>query len=163
MLIDDGLLRSEGGTWVSSNDLTRISVPPTISALLSARLDRLDAEERAVIEAASVMGKEFLPAAVRELTPEPIGADVDSILMALTRKELVGAARSRRGGDELRFRHLLIRDAAYQGIPKSRRADLHERFAAWLEALAGDHAEEQEETWGTTSSRRIACGRSSVP
>ena len=88
MLIDDGFLRSEGGTWVSSKDLATISVPPTISALLSARLDRLEADERAVIEAASVMGKEFLPAAVRELTPEPIGGHVDSILMALTRKPL---------------------------------------------------------------------------
>lgn len=148
MLIDDGLLRNEGGKWVSSNDLREISVPPTISALLSARLDRLDAEERAVIEAASVMGHDFMPAAVRELAPEPIGVRVDGILMALTRKELIGAARSRRGGDELRFRHLLIRDAAYQGIAKTRRADLHERFAAWLEALAGDHAEEQEEILG---------------
>jgi class 3 adenylate cyclase/tetratricopeptide (TPR) repeat protein len=148
MLIDDGLLRSEGGKWVSSNDLTEISVPPTISALLSARLDRLDTEERAVIEAASVMGKEFLPTAVRELAPEPIDVHVEAVLRALTRKELIGAARSRRGGDELRFRHMLIRDAAYQGIPKSRRADLHERFAAWLEALAGDHPEEQEEILG---------------
>lgn len=148
MLIDDGLLRSEGGMWVSSNDLTSISVPPTISALLSARLDRLDAEERVVIEAASVIGKEFLPTAVRALAPEPISGHVDAILMTLTRKELVRAARSRRGGDELRFRHMLIRDAAYQGIPKSRRADLHERFATWLEALAGDQAEEQEEILG---------------
>jgi tetratricopeptide (TPR) repeat protein len=133
---------------VSSKDLTTISVPPTISALLSARLDRLDADERAVIEAASVMGKEFVPAAVHELTPESVDARVDGILMALTRKELIRAARSRRGGDELRFRHLLIRDAAYQGIPKSRRADLHENFASWLEAIAGDQAEEQEEILG---------------
>jgi class 3 adenylate cyclase/tetratricopeptide (TPR) repeat protein len=148
MLIDEGVLRSDRGTWVASNDLTGISVPPTISALMSARLDRLDAGERAVIEAAAVMGKEFIATAVRELAPESVGDHLEAVLGALTRKELIGAARSPRGGGEMRFRHLLIRDAAYQGIPKSRRADLHERFAAWLEAMAGDHAEEQEEILG---------------
>ena len=59
MLIDDGLLRFEDGAWQAVEDLAHVTVPPTIQLLLAARLDRLDAQERAVIERGSVEGKVF--------------------------------------------------------------------------------------------------------
>jgi predicted ATPase len=59
MLIDDGLLRREEGRWVPARDLSGVQAPPTIQALLAARLDRLDPEERAVIERAAVEGNSF--------------------------------------------------------------------------------------------------------
>jgi class 3 adenylate cyclase/tetratricopeptide (TPR) repeat protein len=149
MLIDDGLLAPSNGHWAPTADLTTIPIPPTIHALLAARLDRLGAEERQVIERASVVGKVFFQSAVSELAPEPLRAGVGSHLMTLVRKELIRPDQS----DFLReptfrFRHLLIRDAAYAGMPKEVRAALHEGFAAWLERIAGDRVTEYEEVLG---------------
>ncbi len=109
-----------------------VTLPPTIQALLTARLDRLEPAEREVLQRAAVVGKEFWPSAVAALDggDETLGAT----LLGLVRRELVEpAVSSVPGQDGFRFRHALIRDAAYAGIPKRTRADLHERFAAWLE------------------------------
>jgi tetratricopeptide (TPR) repeat protein len=114
-------------------------VPPTIQALLAARLDGLKPIERAVLERASVVGKEFWRGAVAELSPEDERARVSPALLSLVRKELVRPEQSTFLGDDgFRFRHALIRDAAYAAMPKSARADLHERFAAWLEVRRGE-------------------------
>jgi predicted ATPase len=130
----------------ASGDLT---IPPNIHALLVARLDRLDAEERAVIERASVIGKEFWRGAIAELTPPDERAAAGPHLMTLTRKEFIEPSVSIfRDEDGFRFRHILIRDAAYLGVPKQTRADLHERFAAWLEQAAGERAAELDEIIG---------------
>ena len=109
-----------------------VELPPTIQALLAARLDRLDPFDRAVLERAAVVGKEFWPGAVAALGDgdETLGPT----LLGLVRSELVEpAVSSIPGEDGFRFRHALIRDAAYAGIPKRTRADLHERFAEWLQ------------------------------
>ena len=113
-----------------------VALPPTIQALLAARLDRLDPAERNVLERAAVIGKEFWPGAVSFLGEgdEVLG----TTLLTLVRREFVEpAVSSFAGEDGFRFRHALIRDAAYAGIPKRTRADLHERFAGWLDAHSG--------------------------
>jgi DNA-binding SARP family transcriptional activator len=126
-----------------------VVVPPTIQALLAARLDRLSDGERTAIEAASVEGKVFHQGAVAELAPEALRPAAASNLEALLRKELVRPDRASFAGDRaFRFRHLLIRDAAYESIPKEARAELHERFAGWLEEKAGKHTPEWEEILG---------------
>ena len=105
-------------------------VPPTIQALLAARLDSLPEEERDVLERASVVGLEFEWEALGELAPDrrrPAGAQ----LAALVRKELIRPHEAIE--DTFRFRHMLIRDAAYERIPKELRSELHERFAGWLD------------------------------
>jgi class 3 adenylate cyclase/tetratricopeptide (TPR) repeat protein len=108
-----------------------ISVPPTIQALLAARLDQLDQPERNVLECAAVEGNVFHRGGVQALAPAE--GDVPGRLMTLVRKELVRPDRAQLVGDDaFRFRHLLIRDAAYDGLPKATRAELHERFADWL-------------------------------
>jgi class 3 adenylate cyclase/tetratricopeptide (TPR) repeat protein len=146
MLIDDGLLRSDGGTWRAVDDLADVTVPPTIQLLLAARIDRLDAEERAVMERGSIEGKLFHGGAVASLAPDSLRPAVPSRLLALARKELIRPDRAEFAGeDAFRFRHLLIRDAAYQAMSKEQRADLHERFAAWLERVAGERLPEYEE------------------
>ena len=149
MLIDDGLLRRVNGHWEPAADLSRVSVPPTIQALLGARLDRLDFEERQVIERAAVVGKVFYHGAVAELSPEALRPRVGTHLMTLVRKELIRPDRSAfRREEAYRFRHLLVRDAAYQGMPKEIRAELHEAFAQWLENAAGARSAEYEEILG---------------
>jgi tetratricopeptide (TPR) repeat protein len=146
MLIDDGLLRFEDGAWHSVEDLAHVTVPPTIHLLLAARLDRLDAEERGVMERGAVEGKVFHSGAVTTLSPPPVRPHVRSRLLALARKELIRPDRPEFAGeDAFRFRHLLIRDAAYQAMPKEQRADLHERFAGWLAEAASERMAEYEE------------------
>jgi class 3 adenylate cyclase/tetratricopeptide (TPR) repeat protein len=109
-----------------------VEVPPTIQALLAARLDQLDPAERSVLERGSVEGRTFHRGAVAALA-DGDGA-VDQRLIALVRKELVRPDRPQLPGDDAyRFRHLLIRDAAYDALPKATRAELHERFARWIE------------------------------
>ena len=109
-----------------------IAVPPTLQALLTARLDQLDGPERRVLECGAVEGEIFHRGAVQTLAPDE--PQVTARLASLVRRELVRPDRAQiPGEDGFRFRHLLIRDAAYDALPKSARAELHERFAAWLE------------------------------
>ena len=121
-------------------------VPPTIHALLAARLDGLPDEERNLIEWASVIGLEFEWDALAQLAPDrrrPAG----TLLAALMRKDFIRPHEAIE--DTFRFRHILIRDAAYQRLPKTLRSRLHERFADWLdgrgeefEAIVGYHLEQ---------------------
>jgi predicted ATPase/class 3 adenylate cyclase len=148
MLIDDGVLEREHDAWRVRGDLATISVPPTIQALLAARLDRLSPPERVVLQRASVVGRLFHRRALAAL-----GADSDPALSAglaaLVRKELIRPAASSFAGDEaFRFRHILIRDAAYHALAKTLRAELHERYADWLEDAARDRLREFEEIAG---------------
>jgi len=145
MLLDDGSIVEKDGAWVATIDLSTINVPPAISALLAARLDRLSPDERGLLEAASVIGEIFERDAIQTM----VEGGIDRIVQGLVRKDLIVPSPSDMGaGDAIRFRHILIRDAAYQAIPKERRADLHEGFAAWIERVGGDRAEEQDEIVG---------------
>jgi class 3 adenylate cyclase/tetratricopeptide (TPR) repeat protein len=126
-----------------------LAIPPTIHALLAARLDRLEPEERAVIERASVIGKEFWRGAVTDLTPAHERESAGPRLLTLTRKEFIEPSASIfPEEDGFRFRHILIRDAAYLGVPKETRADLHERYVDWLERTTGPKASELDEILG---------------
>jgi class 3 adenylate cyclase len=143
MLIDDGLLVRDDGHWSPSPDLARVAVPPTVQALLAARLEHLDRSERRVLEGASVVGEVFEWSAVAELVPEELRSDLGGHLMSLVRKEVIRPAPSDLSDeDAFRFRHLLIRDAAYEGMAKETRAELHERFARWLEGVAPERLPE---------------------
>jgi tetratricopeptide (TPR) repeat protein len=107
-------------------------VPPSLRALLAARLDQLEDAERRVLERGAIEGEVFHRGAVQALAPEEL--QVTPRLADLTRKQLIRPARPLLAGEDgFRFRHLLIRDAAYEALPKTVRAALHERFAAWLE------------------------------
>ena len=120
-----------------------VDVPPTIQALLAARLDQLEPAERSVLERGSIEGRTFHRGAISALA-EQIG-QVDKPLLALVRKELIRPDRPRLPQEHAyRFRHQLIRDAAYDALPKAVRADLHQRLAVWLEAHGRDLVELEE-------------------
>jgi class 3 adenylate cyclase/tetratricopeptide (TPR) repeat protein len=113
-------------------------VPATMQALLAARLDALPDDERDLLERASVVGHDFEWEALGELAPgrrRPPGAQ----LAALVRKELIRPHDAIE--DTFRFRHILIRDAAYERVPKELRSQLHERFAGWLEGRGEEFGE----------------------
>jgi class 3 adenylate cyclase len=123
-----------------------VEVPPTLRALLAARLDQLDEAERRVLERGSVEGEIFHRGGVQALAPEE--TQVTTRLAALVRRQLVRPDRAQIAGDDgYRFRHLLIRDAAYDALPKAVRVDLHARFADWLDEH-GDALVERDEIVG---------------
>jgi class 3 adenylate cyclase/tetratricopeptide (TPR) repeat protein len=156
-LIDRGLLVRSGDRWEATADLAHVPIPAGVSALLAARLDRLDVEERAVLERASVVGQVFDREAVVALSPEPARPAVGPRLAMLVRRQLIraegadGAAdgdAAAAGPGVFRFRHLLIRDVTYEALPKRRRAELHERLADWLGREDGGVPPERDEIAG---------------
>ena len=143
LLVEQGRLVLKEGRWVATGDLSDVPVPPTISALLAARIDKLPSDERRLIDIASVMGQVFSSGAVRDLANDV--PTVEVALAALVRKQFVRPERSDLPATEaLVFRHLLICDAAYDAIPKRTRAELHERFADWLDEAADAVGEPDE-------------------
>jgi class 3 adenylate cyclase/ketosteroid isomerase-like protein len=143
MLVQEGVLTQEGDRWVASSALADLEMPPTIQALLAARIERLAPEERTVLERAAVVGRSFSRSAVASLLRET--GDLDARLEALRRSELIESdAGWFLGEPRLRFHHVLIRDAAYRRVLKGTRAELHARLAGWIEAQVGDAAEHDE-------------------
>ena len=125
------------------------AVPPTLQALLAARIDRLEPDERVVLQRGSVEGRLFHRGAVAELLAPRSADGLGGILLTLARKELVRPDRSLFEGDDgFRFNHVLIRDVGYASMPKELRADLHARLAVWLEAHTGAHLTGHEEIVG---------------
>jgi class 3 adenylate cyclase len=143
MLVQDGTLARDGDAWTASADLAALEMPPTIHALLAARLDRLPLAQRTLLEHAAVIGRQFSRGALAHLLPD--ATDLDARLDALRRSELIELDVERFAGEPgLRFHHLLIRDAAYRRLLKETRAALHARVAAWLQDRSGDAADADE-------------------
>jgi class 3 adenylate cyclase len=147
MLVDDGHLRRVGDAIEVAGAVERLELPPTIQALLTARLDRLSSTERGLVERASIEGQVFHLGALAALGAAP--PDIPPTVRTLARKQLFRADQAALPGqDAYRFRHILIREAAYERVAKEIRARWHEAFADWLEALAGERVSEYEELLG---------------
>ncbi len=145
LFVDNGLLERRGDAWEATGDLATAKVPPTLQALLAARLDDLSPEERAVLEPASVMGLSFPEPAVMELVPAEIVSRVPEYLAGLDRKQFIDRVESKTGEDTIfRFRNQLIRDATYGSLLKRSRAQLHERFVTWAERVNRERGREEE-------------------
>jgi class 3 adenylate cyclase/tetratricopeptide (TPR) repeat protein len=147
MLVDEGLLRFEDGRWISVAGSGSVNVPPSIQALLAARLDSLEQDERAVLEPASVVGYVFPDEAVRDLVHETLAPSVDAELSELTRKQFVRPEQSLVQNGH-RFQHILVRDTTYDGMLKRARATLHERFVRWADRVNPERNLEYEEILG---------------
>ena len=126
-----------------------VAIPPTIQALMAARVDGLPDDERSVTRRASVQGQVFEEVALVAMTPAADRPVISSSLAGLMRRELISPSQSAiTVAEAYRFRHILLHDAAYDSLTKADRADLHERFAAWLERAAGERLAEFEEILG---------------
>ncbi len=143
-LIDDGVLRAAGASgWEIVRSVSHVELPRSIQGLIAARLDSLPDDERALLQDAAVVGRVFWSGAVVALSGAgPV--DVRDALGRLRVKELVLLNDPPSFSDELEFsfRHSLIRDSAYDSLPKSLRASKHVQVARWAEARAGDRADE---------------------
>ena len=157
MLVDEGLLLRRNGSPAASGELSQLSLPPTIQALLAARLDRLGREDRAVLERGSVEGKVFHRSAVHELSPAEDRPRVDVQLEMLLEREFLQPGRASFTGERaFRFRHQLLRDVAYESISKTARAGLHERYAAGSNARLAIVPKSSKRSSATISSRPTA-------
>jgi tetratricopeptide (TPR) repeat protein len=140
------------------------ALPSSIQAVLAARIDRLEPGERLLLEQASVQGRSFYAGAVQALVPERARAGIPAHLVALVQKQLIRPERSELAGEEaFRFAHVLIREAAYRGLPKQRRAELHEGVARWLDARPGAEDETVGHHLGEAYSLRAELGRVGPP
>jgi class 3 adenylate cyclase/tetratricopeptide (TPR) repeat protein len=127
MLEEEGAITPDA----TPDDLSQIAIPPTISALLAARIDRLDPSARQVLERAAVLGLAFDRAHLVAILSEADAIDVGATLRELAQRDFV-VADPEAPGDGYRFRHALTREAAYDGIPKSLRVRLHTAAAELL-------------------------------
>jgi len=149
MLLEEKLLERRDGRWRAEIKLEEYRVPRTIQALLAARLERLPQEERAVVQHGSVIGTEFWFGAVTALTTEELRQEIGRSLHSLVRRDVLKPQLSELAGeDSFRFAQSLMRDAAYDALPKEHRAELHEKVAGWLREQAGDRVGEYEEILG---------------
>jgi class 3 adenylate cyclase len=138
MLVDEGEVAIVRGiaTWVGGDAQdVRWNMPPTVSALLAARIDRLPDDERSLLGYAAVIGTVFYVEALAAITSRPV-SEVKAMLGKLVRRELLRSTLSDLTGlAAYRFLHVLVRDAAYDGIAKANRASWHENVANWLDSL----------------------------
>ena len=150
-LIDDGVLRAtDAARWEIAKPVTEVELPRSIQALIAARLDGLPEDEKALMQDAAVVGRVFWAGAVAALSGRGT-AEVRDTLGRLRVKELVLPNDPPSFSDELEFtfRHVLIRDGAYDSLPKTLRATKHQEVARWAEARAGDRADELAELIAT--------------
>ena len=143
MLIDNGTLHRDGDSWVLADPSADLVVPPGIHALLAARLDALETDERDVVEPASVVGLVFAEDAVQHLVDEDRRPMVPIHLVTLAHKQFVRPDRQD-DDDAYRFGHQLIRDTAYGSLLKRERVSLHQRFVEWADEVNRRRGRETE-------------------
>jgi class 3 adenylate cyclase/predicted ATPase len=147
MLRDEGELVPEGKGWILSA-LPEGWLPPTIHALLSARIDNLEQPARRVLDPASVVGHIFALPAIVEMAETMSGPEVTTQADELTRTQFLASAPDRDGLEFRAFHHAFIRDSVYESLLKRQRATLHEKFVMWADTINGDRALEYEEILG---------------
>ena len=142
MMIEEGVVESRDGHWFATQEAANVRVPDSVEALIRARLDTLPPPERVVLQAGAVVGRVFQRSAVVALaSPEEAPPPIEQHLEDAILRDLISQERA---PDEptFRFRHILIRDVAYNTLPKARRATLHVGVAEWLRTWAGPRIDE---------------------
>ena len=142
MLMETGRIEKRDDRWTASPSMATVEIPPTLQGLITARLDRVEPNVKALLQRASLAGRLFSTDALTALgdgdAPDP------ALLRDAIRRDLLVEADERAlgSGRVFRFKHVLIRDVAYSTVPKSERSRLHDRYGRWLEATLGDRRHE---------------------
>ncbi|HJU00889.1 MAG TPA: AAA family ATPase, partial [Actinomycetes bacterium] len=156
-LREEGRLRADGGRWTLAGESGERGreVPTSIHALLLARLNRLGARGRSLIEPAAVVGQQFHLGDIEALNPGVPTPELAAGLQELVRLDLIqpdhgptSAPLPPNSGPGYRFRHATIKTVAYERLPDDRRAELHERYADWLERETEDRRSQFDEIVG---------------
>jgi class 3 adenylate cyclase len=143
-LIDEGRLKQVNGRWSAEDDGLHAEIPDDVQAVILARIDLLDPMEKRALQHAAVVGRTFWSGAVKELS----GAeDLEPTLRTLQQKEFTTerVMSSIAGETEYHFKHILIRDVAYESLPRRARGEAHAAVAKWIERLGADRLHERSE------------------
>jgi class 3 adenylate cyclase len=141
MLMERGTLRRSEDSWTMEPS-AELPMPQSVHAVISNRIDLLDSAERAVLQAAAVIGPRFWSGAVAAALAT--GADsVDRALRTLAQRDLVREQpdSSMAAESEFRFRHVLVSDVCYERLPLAERVARHTRVADWLETRGTELAD----------------------
>jgi class 3 adenylate cyclase len=140
-LIETGRIAQRDATWAAVGDLTQIDVPPTLTGLITARLDRMRPEVKRLLQRASIIGRLFSISDLEAISGEPVPT---VLLREAVDRDLLSEADGRAlgTGGVYRFRHVLIRDVAYATASKGERAQLHHTYSRWLETARSDRKDE---------------------
>jgi class 3 adenylate cyclase/tetratricopeptide (TPR) repeat protein len=145
MLADRGLL-GHPGTRGGSTPLAALSLPESLRGIIAARLDSLSAEDKALVHGAAVIGRVVWPGALSAITGRPRRWITERLTELEEREFVQSVARPSVAGElEYRFRHVLIRDVAYNEIPRLRRGEIHRKTAEWLASLSPDRTSDRAE------------------
>ena len=148
-----GLVRRAGGNPLFALELARIvgasagaPLPETVDAVIAARLDTLAPDLRAAATDAAVIGEVFWSGAVAAISGTA-QADVEAQLRRLLTNDVVRRSRTSavRGQEQFSFVHVLVRDVAYERIPRQQRAQKHYAVAGWIEAVARERIADRAE------------------
>jgi class 3 adenylate cyclase/tetratricopeptide (TPR) repeat protein len=167
-LVDGGLIEHVGDRWRATEGIEEVEIPDTVQAVLAARIDLLDPNDKRIAQAAAVVGRVFWPGPVATLTGLEAG-DLDDAFRRLEDRELMLSrpGSSLAGQPEYIFKHVLTRDVAYESLPRKDRGRAHAAVAAWLERTAGDRAVEFAEVlayhYGTGAALERDAGQSPDP
>jgi class 3 adenylate cyclase/tetratricopeptide (TPR) repeat protein len=142
MLIEAGHVANRNGRFVATESIGSLVVPATLQGLIAARLDATPAAVKGILQRAAVVGKVFWPEAV--LAQGALDGRIEDLLLEAARRDLVSELDERGlgGGRAWTFKHILIRDVAYDAIPKIERSRAHDAFGRWLERMAGARVDE---------------------
>jgi class 3 adenylate cyclase/tetratricopeptide (TPR) repeat protein len=145
MLADRGFVRKLGGTW-RLEQADQLPLPETVQGIIAARLDTLSAEDKALVTDAAVLGEVGWLGALATLGKRE-ASSLEERLNILDRREFIRLERHSQvaGERQYSFRHILVRDVAYNQLPRGARADKHRRAAEWIESLAPDRAQDRAE------------------
>ena len=141
-LVEAGTLVKKEGRWEVSGEIGETAFSSGISAVITARLDRVGEPAKQILQEASVIGREFSSIILKQISAEPVHVDQSLILLkslGLIRKDSVDE-------DRYRFKHALIQEVAYKSLLKRQRKALHEKIACVLERLRPDRIEALCET-----------------
>ena len=143
-LIDDGLLAQESGRWQARAAIDDVEIPDNVQSVILARLDLLAPDEKRVAQRAAVVGRVFWDGAVSALARVD---DLNTVLRTLRRREFVleRPSSSIAGQTEYIFKHVLLRDVAYESLPRKERGRAHAETAAWIERTSGERTGELAE------------------
>ncbi|HEV2009985.1 MAG TPA: adenylate/guanylate cyclase domain-containing protein [Candidatus Limnocylindria bacterium] len=142
MLMETGQIAQHGGRWLAVGGLEALEVPRTLQGLITARLDRVSPEVKALLQRASLPGRLFSTSALAALAGEPPRPEQ---LREAVRRDLLVESDERAPvgtGRVYRFKHVLIRDVAYSTLPKAERSLLHDRYGRWIETAVGERSAE---------------------
>jgi predicted ATPase/class 3 adenylate cyclase len=143
-LIDEGRLKQVETGWTTDESELRVDIPDDVQAVILARIDLLNPVEKRALQQAAVVGRTFWSGAVSELSGTD---DLGPILRTLQQREFITerVTSSISGEVEYTFKHILIRDVAYESLPRKARGEAHASVARWIERLGKDRLDERSE------------------